>query len=198
VAEGEEVLDGTFRAGPVVDVDAGRREARQRSLQHDRKALAHDLPEVAVVDARAGHDDAVGATRSEQVSVRPVARLERLDDHSEPARSSRARETPQRLGQQCVAGNLLRRLAQDKPHCLAPAAGQLSRRGVRMVAQLAGCIEHPLARGRADARGAVVQHERHGRSRNAGTSRHVSARGSPGIHRAEAPRGRRKFVRSGT
>src|SRR5439155_12397915 len=170
--------------GPVVDVDAGDVEVGQRALQDDGEAVTDDVAEVRIVDAWAGDDEAVGAARSQQVGIATAVRLERLDDHPEATQPGSRGHPAQRLRQQGVAGDLLRRLAEDEADRLARPTGQLARRRMGMVTKLAGRIDDPCARRGTDRIVAPVEDERHGRARNAGPRGNVGAGWAPGNDRA--------------
>ena len=120
------------RASDVVDVDAGDGDARQRSLEDDREAVADQLEQSRVVDPRTRHDQAVGMLGPQQRGVRAFRTVEhqRLDHHPEAAAPGRRREAAQRLDQDRVAGDLLGRLAQDQGDDVTPSTGQLARGSV--------------------------------------------------------------------
>ena len=120
-------------------------DVRQGALQDDREAVADELDERGVVDARAGHDEAVGVLGAEQGGVggHRVVEGERLDHDPEPAGAGGGGQAAQGLGQDGVAGDLLGRLAQDEGDDVAPAAGQPTGGGVGVVAQLPRGVADP-------------------------------------------------------
>ena len=69
MAERQQVLDGPTRARHVVDVDADDRDVRERALQDDREAVAHQGEERRIVRPRARHDETVGMLRPKERAV---------------------------------------------------------------------------------------------------------------------------------
>ena len=188
VAERDEVLHGGPGAGAVVDVHAGRGQLRQRPLEDDREAVLHQRHELCVVRPRAGHDQAVHPLRAHEVAVAPAVRRQRLHQHPVAAFVGLGADAPQRLGQQCVHGHLLRRLAQHQPDGVRGAAGQGPCRAVRVIAKFPGGILDPppgLVRDRHP--GPIVEHERDG------GPGHPGARGHVGTRRPRPPHAHRRL-----
>ena len=108
MSEPDEELDGFAGTGPIVDVDAGDVDVGKGALEHDRQAVADEVSEGDIVDARARDDQSVGPLRSEQVDIGQPFGRERLDEHPVARRSGRSDDAPERLGEERVHADLFR------------------------------------------------------------------------------------------
>src|ERR1700690_3059803 len=108
---------------------------------------------------------------------------QRFDEYLVAGSPRRVTEALDRLREQRVRGNLGRLLAQDETDRQARAAGELTRRGVGLVAERVRGLEYTVARGRTDRHVlALIQHERNRGSRNTRQSSDVGARRPAASH----------------
>jgi len=96
-------------------------------------------------------DDAVHVIFLDQMHV-PILifRADGLQQHLITFLAGRFPHSQHDLWQQRIRENLFAALTQDQPQCVRPTAGQFSARGIGMIAQLTGSIQHTLARLGAD------------------------------------------------
>ena len=147
MAEGDEVLHRAAGGRDVVDVDTRDREVGKGPLEHDREPVTDQAQKRLVVDARPGDDHAVGVLFSKRRVVRlarPVVR-EWLEHHPEAARPRRVREAAQGVGEERIAGDLLRRLEHHEGEHPADPSGELASRRMRVITELAGRIQDAAA-----------------------------------------------------
>jgi len=150
MALAHEKLDSRPSAGAIVDVDAGDVELWQRALEDDREVVAHQVRQSPIVGPRPGHDQAISASRTDDLGVRAIARRQSLNQDAVTGGASSGRDTAQCFAEQCVAGDLLGRLPQDEADRQARSSSQLPRRTVGVVVEVLRGVEDALARGRAD------------------------------------------------